>query len=161
MKQTLFFLFLFISFVVDAQQNNSEDSIYCQLRDLLAFETKVDISHDCIDVIAINEILTNNCNLSQSFGVYAFSSKFIADDILHYLIKYQNNYFVFSAKDPMLITNKLLEIQEKFADEINLELVVKYIRKIGATPAGNMTNYMVISKKIGNLEYIYVLGRYK
>jgi hypothetical protein len=93
--------------------------------------------------------------------VYSFSSKLIADNFIHYLVKYGNNYFVFSAKDPMLVTNKLLELQEEFPNEINLELVVQYIKKIGKTRASNTSDYIVVCKKTGDLQYIYALGRYK
>lgn len=161
MKQIIILISIFVTFTLNAQQNNNKDSLYCQLRDFLIIESKVDTSLNCMDAILINDILTDKLDLNQNFGVFAFSSRLIADDFFHYLVKYKNDYFVFSAKDPMLVTNKLLELQEKFPDEIDIKLVIQYIKKIGKTRASNMTTYMVVLRKIGNLKYIYALSRYK
>jgi hypothetical protein len=164
-KISLLFLIVVGSTTAKSQQFISMDSIFCNLRDFLILETHLDtaltIEHDCKTTIIMYELLSNESNLSVDFGVFAFASTFISDDFWHYLVKYHDELIIFSAKDPILAINTLLELQEQHPEEVNMDIVVQYIKAIGKRKAIDMGAYLIFQKNIGDLKYIYPSHRYK
>jgi hypothetical protein len=164
MKHIFLLLLIFLSTVAKSQ-NSDTLTIYCDLSAFLISEVQLDSTlfkdHECRETISIYDILTKKSDISVDFGVFAFTSTFISDDFYHYLVKYKDKYFVCSAKDAMLVTNILLELQEKYVNELDINLIIQYIKIIGKRKAIDFGSHFILCKTIGNIEYIYPNYRYK
>jgi len=152
----LFISIIYFPFLTGAQ---NQDSIYCNLVDFLKLKNQIEVSDsidkDCSEIIILKEITSGMNDLSVDFGVYVFESIFVADGNLYYLVKFRNEYVVFSTYDQVVIINYLIDLMERYPEILNCNVIVEYIKYIGKKNINNMGSKLIVSKNIGSLKYIY------
>jgi hypothetical protein len=144
---------------VKAQNTYSSDSIVSKLRDFLETVVEeqgdVQVSDDGREELRvyIHEIVSKQRDLTVDFGVFLFMTH--ADGDKYYMVKYKQEYYLYSAFDQKLVTDKLVELQEQHPTEFTDKRVMSYIKTISKIRPCDTCVITVGYKKFDIFDFFY------